>query len=430
MQWADLFQPAIEAAENGTIVSTYLASALKNNKDDLSKNTLYLKEFAREDGTPLQAGDILKRPSLAKALRMIQTKGADAFYTGVIAEEIVSYVQEHGGIISMKDLESYAALNNSVISTEYKGYKLISAPLPSGGPATLYCLNILNNQQFNSTSTGWDYQKIIEAFKYTFAERMQFGDPLFVTNQNLTQLVNYLMKEDTGKRVQAKITDQTYSPSHYGVVESSVGNHGTTHISILDKNGMAVSVTTSLNLYFGSSLIIPTYGIILNDDMDDFSSPNMTNYFNLPPTPNNFILPSKRALSSMSPTIVLDKGITGREYVAHAVSGASGGSRIITTVVQIILDILSFDMSPETAVATKRVHSQLIPQEIHIEAGFPEPALKIIRDVYSGVDNVTFSEDANSAANAILTRRSEVWAASDPRKGGTPVFQISKRRVF
>ena len=411
-------------------MSSHLASALQSHKYELSKNTIYLKEFARQDGTPLQAGDILKRPSLAKALRIVQTNGADAFYKGNISKEISSYVQEHGGIITEGDLESYTALNNYVISTEYKGYKLISAPLPSGGPAALYCLNILNNQPFNSTPTGWDYHRIIEAFKYTFAERMQFGDPLFVTDQNLTQLVADLMKEETGKRVQAKITDKTYDPSHYGVVSSPVSNHGTTHISVLDKDGMAVSVTTSLNLKFGSALILPTYGIILNDDMDDFSRPNITNYFGLPPTANNFIQPAKRAQSSMSPTIVLDKGITGREYVAHAVSGASGGSRIITSVVQVILDILSFGMYPEAAVATKRFHAQLIPQELYIESGFPNPALDILSEIYSGVDNVSVSDDVKSAANAILTRKSEVWAASDPRKGGAPAFQTSRRRVF
>ena len=430
MQWAELFQPIIETAENGTVVSSYLASTLQKNKDDLSKNTIYFQEFARPDGTPLQAGDILKRPSLAKALRMVQTEGADAYYKGDIAKEIASYVQQHGGIITEEDLESYTALKSSVISTVYKGYKLISAPLPSGGPAALYCLNILNNQPFNSTPTGWDYHRIIEAFKYTFAKRMQFGDPLFVTDQNLTQLVADLMKEETGKRVQAKITDRTYDPNHYGVVSFPISNHGTTHISVLDKNGMAVSVTTSLNLYFGSALILPTYGIILNDDMDDFSSPNITNYFGLPPTANNFIQPAKRAQSSMSPTIVLDKGITGKEYVAHAVSGASGGSRIITSVVQVILDILSFGMYPEAAVATKRFHAQLIPQEIYIESGFPKPALDILSEIYNGVDDIRVSDDANSAANAILTRRSEVWAASDPRKGGAPAFQTSRRHVF
>ena len=411
-------------------MSSFLATALQNNKDDLSKNTIYLEEFARSDTTPLQAGDIMKRPSLAKTLKIIQSKGADEFYKGEIAQEIVSYVQEHGGIISGEDLESYAALNHSVISTEYKGYKLISTPLPSGGPATLYCLNILNNQPFNSTPTGWDYHRIIEAFKYTFVERMQFGDPLFVAGQNMTQLVANLMREETGRRVQAKITDRTYAPSHYGVVNFPVSNHGTTHISVLDQNGMAVSVTTSVNLYFGSALILPTYGVILNDDMDDFSSPNITNYFGLPPTPNNFIQPGKRAQSSMSPTIVLDKGMTGREYVAHVVSGASGGSHIITSIVQVILNILSFGMSPEAAVATKRIHSQLIPQELYIESGFPKDALEILTEIYTGVDNITISDVVSSAADAILTRRREVWAASDPRKGGSPAFETSKRRVF
>ena len=429
LPWADLFHPIIEAAENGIVVSSYLASLLQTNKGDLSKNTIYFEEFARRDGTPLQSGDIMQRPSLARALRIIQTKGADEYYKGEIAQEIVSYVQQHGGILSKTDLEYYAALSHPVISTEYKGYKLISAPLPSGGPAALYCLNILNNQPFNSTPTGWDYHRIIEAFKYTYAERMQFGDPLFVTEQNLTQLVAHLMKEETGRRVQAQFTGRTYNPSHYGVLKSPVSNHGTTHISVLDKQGMAVSVTTSVNLIFGSALILPTYGITLNDDMDDFSSPHLTNFFGFPPTHNNFIQPSKRALSSMSPTIVLDKGITGREYVVHAVSGGSGGSRIITAVVQVILDVLSFGMSPEAAVATKRFHSQLIPQELYLENGFPQPAMHILSAIYSGVDNISIS-DAESSANVILARKGEVWAASDPRKGGAPAFQTSKLRVF
>ena len=359
LSWEDLLQPIITAAENGTIVSLNLVAALKFRQSYLKINSVFKEEFCDKEGNLLQAGDILKRPSLARALKLIQ-RDPSSFYSGVIADEIVSYVKEHNGIISNEDLKRYHTLNASIISTQYKGYKMISAPLPSGGPSTLYCLNILNQQPFNSTPTGWDYQRIVEAFKYTFAERMQFGDPPFVTDVNLTQLVDKLMEEETGKEVQRKITDRTYEPSHYGDVNPSAIDHGTTHISVLDSSGMAVSVTTTLNLYFGSTLITPTYGIILNNYMADFSTSNISNHFGLPPSPHNFIRPLKRAQSSISPIIVLDKGTTGTEYVVHAVSGGSGGSRIITSVVQSLLNLLSFGMSPTEAVSAKRLHSQLL----------------------------------------------------------------------
>ncbi|KAI6655523.1 hypothetical protein LOD99_2022 [Oopsacas minuta] len=429
LSWSELFQPVITAAENGTIVSPYLAAALKDRKSELEFNSVFLKEFCSDDGTPLQAGDILKRPSLAKALRIIQTEGSAGFYTGPIAEEIISYVNAHNGNISKQDLGGYSTSVSSVISTHYKGYKVISHPLPSGGPAVLYCFNILNNQLFNSTPTGWDYHRIIEAFKYTYAERMQFGDPLFVHDVNLTKLVADLMEEDTGRAILAKITDSTYNVSHYGDVKQSPSNHGTTHISVLDSNGMAVSITTSVNLYFGSALITPTYGIILNDDMDDFSTPNTNNFFNLPPSPHNFIAPTKQAQSSMSPVIVLDKGTTGREYVVHAVSGGSGGSHIITAVVQALLNTLSFGMYPDEAVKAKRLHNQLIPQILNFETGFPELAVDILRSIYSRMDNIIFG-DAESTVDSILTNRGEVWGASDPRKGGKAAFQTGNRRVL
>eukprot|EP00800_Vazella_pourtalesii_P013685 TRINITY_DN3321_c0_g1_i1.p1 TRINITY_DN3321_c0_g1~~TRINITY_DN3321_c0_g1_i1.p1 ORF type:complete len:607 (+),score=181.72 TRINITY_DN3321_c0_g1_i1:76-1896(+) len=428
LSWEDLLQPIITAAENGTVISPYLAAALKEEEADLKINSVFKEEFYDKEGNLLQAGEILKRPSLARALKLIQ-RDPSSFYSGVIADEIVSYVKEHNGIISNEDLKRYHTLNASVISTQYKGYKIISAPLPSGGPSTLYCLNILNQQPFNSTPTGWDYQRIVEAFKYTFAERMQFGDPPFVTDVNLTQLVDKLMEEETGKEVQRKITDRTYEPSHYGDVNPSAIDHGTTHISVLDSSGMAVSVTTTVNLYFGSALITPAYGIILNDCMDDFSTPNVSNYFGLPPSPHNFIRPLKRAQSSMSPIIVLDKGNTGLEYVVHAVSGGSGGSRIITSVVQSLLNLLSFGMSPTEAVSAKRLHSQLIPQELALETDFPASAVSILREVYSSVDNVTFGE-ARSAVDSILKSKGEVWAASDPRKGGGASFQTGNRHVL
>ena len=418
----------IAAAENGTVVSPYLAAALKDEQSNLEINSIFKEEFCDKEGNPLQAGDILKRPSLARALKLIQTDPS-SFYTGLIADEIVSYVTEHNGILTKDDLKNFTTLKTSTISTGYKGYKIISAPLPSGGPSVLYCLNILNQQPFNSTPTGWDYHRIVEAFKYTFAERMEFGDPQFVTDVNLTLLVDKLMEEETGKQIQRKITDSTYEPSHYGDIKASVSNHGTTHISVLDSSGMGVSVTTTVNLYFGSALITPTYGIILNDEMDDFSTPNVSNYFGIPPSPHNFIHPLKRPQSSMSPLIVLDKGVTGLEYVVHAVSGGSGGSRIITSVVQALLNVLSFGMSPTEAVSAKRFHSQLIPQQLFLETDFPGSAVSILRDIYSSVDNVTFGE-AHSAVDSILKSRGEVLAASDPRKGGGAAFQTGNRHVI
>ena len=428
LSWEDLLQPVITAAENGTVISPYLAAAMKQEQSNLEINSVFKEEFCDKEGNLLQAGDILKRPSLARALKLIQ-RDPSSFYTGAIADEIVSYVNAHNGIITKEDLKKYVTRNAPVISTGYKGYKVISVPLPSGGPSALYCLNILNQQQFNSTPTGWDYHRIVEAFKYTFAERMDFGDPLFVTDVNLTLIVDKLMEEETGKEVQKKITDSTYEPSHYGDIKTSASNHGTTHISVLDSSGMAVSVTTTVNLYFGSALITPTYGIILNDEMDDFSTPNVSNYFDLPPSPHNFIQPFKRPQSSMSPLIVLDKGTTGRDYVVHAVSGGSGGSRIITSVVQSLLNVLSFGMSPTAAVSAKRIHSQLLPQELYIETGFPASAVSILREIYSSVDNVTLG-DARSAVDSILRTRGEVWAASDPRKGGGPAFQTGNRHVI
>ena len=419
----------IEAAENGINVSSFLAEALVTSQSKLSKNEIFLKEFTH-GGIPLKEGEIMKRPSLAKAMKILQSQGADAFYSGAIADEIVNYTKQNEGILDFQDLSNYTALLKPVISTMYKGYKIISAPLPSGGPALLYCMNILNFGKFNSPPTGWDYHKIVEAFKFTYAKRMSFGDPGFINDSNLTKVVERLMEEETGHQIYEKIDEKTYEPSHYGSIEMKVDDHGTTHISVLGADGFGVSVTTSVNLHFGSGLITPTYGIILNDDMDDFSSPNKSNAFGLPPSPHNFISPGKRAQSSMAPTIVLDRGTTGREFAVHAISGASGGSFITTSIAQVLLDMLSFGMTPLEAVSAKRIHDQLLPRVLYIENGFPSAAEKILRDIHAGVDNVTNGTTAYSAVDAILTSVGEVIAASDPRKGGGPAYTYGSRHVL
>lgn len=408
----ELAQDAIKYAETGFEADEHFVSA----SETLYKRNTFTQDikntFFNADGKPKKIGDIQKNVDLANTLKTLSDKGIKDFYTGSISKKIVEAMNKNGGIISAKDLADYSPKIRKPLIGDYRGYKLITMPPPSsGGIVLLETLNIMEgyNLGWNSISSGSSqYTHLLtEALKHTFADRAEYmGDPDFVKIP-----MNMLTSKDHAKQLRAKIDeDKTHDSSFYGS-KSLPEDHGTTHYSITDKYGNTVAATETVNTYFGSQVVIPGTGIVMNNQMDDFSvQPGVPNAFGLIGNENNSIQPGKKPLSSMSPTIILKDG------KAFMTVGASGGPRIITGTLHTIINVIDFGMNVEEAVSAPRFHHQWYPNKLFIEKDMPmdvrENLIKKGHELATG--------EAESAVQAIVIKDGKITGASDPRKGGIP----------
>ncbi|AIL31928.1 gamma-glutamyltransferase [Basilea psittacipulmonis] len=370
----DLITPAIELAENGFEISQTLGRMLETERKNLGKwpstKTIFFK-----GNEPLKAGDRLVQKDLANALKLILKEGKYAFYEGEIADKMVAEMKKHGGLISKEDLKAYRAIEREPVSGSYRGYEIVTMPAPSsGGIHLVQILNIL--EHFPLREYGLNSAKTIhyyaEAMKLAYADRSEFlGDPDFVS----IPVKGLISKEYANVQAQS-IDDIKVRPS----LEIKPGqpqayeSDQTTHFSIIDKDGNAVVLTYTLNLNFGSGIVAEGTGILLNNEMDDFSSkPGVPNAFGLIGGEANAIAPKKRPLSSMTPTIVMKDG---KPFI---LTGSPGGARIITTVLQSIVNIIDFELNPAQAILTPRVHHQWLPDEIRIEKGISPDTIDILK---------------------------------------------------
>ncbi|KAH0810404.1 hypothetical protein GEV33_012386 [Tenebrio molitor] len=331
LEWAKLIEPSIKLCEKGYQMS-------KHQYDSLTKATILndtnLREwFYDSDGNFKKMGSTVVPKQLCETLKVIAKNGGDDLYNGTLGEMLLEDLKEMGSIITKEDLENYKAEWMDPIMVELRhDQKLYSVPPPGSGVLLGFIMKILDGFKFKPEdidgihNTVLTYHKIIEAFKYAYAKRTELGDTSFV---NITNLLHNLTSPAYAESIRKQIKDNSTSddPEKYGAVFYSKGDHGTAHISVLAENGDAVSVTSSINLFFGAGLTSKQTGIILNSVMDDFSFPYFRNYFNLPGSPNNALQPGKRPLSSMSPSILVD-----RDGDAKVVIGASGGTKITTAV--------------------------------------------------------------------------------------------------
>ena len=375
-----LIQPAIDLAKKGVIVTKKQAKRINH----------YRKYFAKENGITIpldkdwKAGDTIKYPVLARTLERIRDNGRKEFYKGKTADMLVSYLKKHGGIITKKDLSQYQAKWRKAIVFNYKNAQIISMPPPSsGGICVAEILNAI--EPFPLASYGHNTTKYIqvltEAERRAFADRDYFlGDPDFVKMP-----IDTLISKAYARRRMANFSWKHETPSSkiaHGVIKGFKESMETTHFSIVDKFGNAISVTTTLNGAYGSKLYVPAGGFFLNNEMDDFSSkPGVPNQFGLIGGEANAIEPGKRMLSSMTPTIV-DKD--GKLYM---VLGSPGGSTIITSVVQTFLNVYEFHMTMQQAVDAPRFHMQWLPDEIMMEPGkFSMPLQDSLRSLGYKID--------------------------------------------
>ncbi|MCK9426731.1 MAG: gamma-glutamyltransferase [Ignavibacteriaceae bacterium] len=362
MKIAEVIQPAINLAEDGFPLSASNAKSLEITLKEFEKYPSSIKIFSKE-GIAYKEGDIFIQPDLAKTLLEIKNLGRDGFYKGKVAELLLNQMKTLGGNFSREDLENYKPVEREVVKGKYKEFEIVSMPpSSSGGIALVQMLNILENFSFQKDE--WNSSNYIHALvsvmKFAYADRsMHLGDPDYF---NIPQ--KWLLSKSYTMKLFAQITDKAIPSENIkpGNPDENKESEETTHYSVMDKHGCAVSVTTTINSAYGSKLVVEGAGFLLNNEMDDFSGkPGVPNQFGLIGSVANEIQPGKRMLSSMTPSIVLKNGIP------VLVVGSPGGSTIITTVLQMILNVLEFDMSLEQAVNSPRIHHQWLPDEIYYE---------------------------------------------------------------
>lgn len=360
LSWKTLFKPSIQLAKNGFEILPYLGNYILK-EENLIMADLGLRQVFAPEGRLLQTGDICYNVKLAESLKAIAEQGPQAFYNGTVGEKLVKDVREAGGILTVEDLRNYEVKVTDALAVDVMGYKLLGMPPPSSGTLGMtLILNILNNYGSSIAIEGsLGLHRLIEAMKHMFAIRMNLGDPAFV---NVTNYMSDMTSPSFAEEIWHKIYDNTTFPAEYYLSRwSQLQDNGTSHFCIVDAERNAVSVTTTVNYPFGGGVLSSSTGIVLNNEMDDFSIPTEVSPDELPPAPANFIQPGKRPLSSMTPLIIL------KEDQLAGVIGGSGGLNIIPAVTQVFLNHFVLGMDPLTAVQSPRVYHKLIPNVVSYE---------------------------------------------------------------
>ena len=408
MDWQRLVSPAVAIAEDGFELSESLARSLAGFLERRARTPATVAQFSK-DGTPYAEGETLRQPDLARTLRRIQGEGRDGFYRGETARLITEEMQRGDGIITRADLELYEARERSTIHGSYRGYEIISMPPPSsGGVAMVTMLNILEG--FDLASLGHNSAPYIhlvsEAMRRAFRDRAHYlADADFVDVP-----VHELTSKAHGSKLRASIAADRASVSEPSDITMGYESPETTHYSVVDGNGMAVSVTYTLESGYGSGIVVSGGGFLLNNEMGDFNAgPGLTDDSGLIGTPANLARPQKRMLSSMTPSIV------ARDGRLVAVVGSPGGRTIINTVAQVILNIIDFGMNIQMAVNAPRIHHQWLPDRISIEGGGASAATV---ERLEAMGHTVRMGGGQGSANSIMIdpRTRDRLGAADPRR--------------
>lgn len=409
LDWEEVVTPALELARDGYEVRSELAERLHKVEDELQKRS-DLADVFRSDDAWIDAGTTLERPNLAKLLRRLRDEGIAPYYRGAIADDIVDAVQGADGIIAKEDLRTYAIQMRDPVAGDYRGYRVFSMPpSSSGGTAIIETLNILEEYdlaKYGRSAQGIHY--VVEALKHAFADRAGWlGDTDFVDVP-----IDRLTSESYAAELRDTIKPQSVlDPEEYGSKAPMPDKPGTTHLSIVDGDQNMLSCTSTINLSFGSMVYVPEWGLVLNDEMGDFTpKPGEPNNYGLVGTEQNAVAPGKRPLSSMSPTLVLNPD--GKPFMAV---GASGGPTIITGTLFAFLNTVDFEMGPEEAITAPRIHHQWLPYTLYLEeplqikTGLEEFGHEVeVRPAYSNTQMIVRTDDG------------AFTGVSDPRKSGAP----------
>jgi gamma-glutamyltranspeptidase / glutathione hydrolase len=406
---AQILKPSIVLARDGFVLTDDMADTLPQWYRRLAKWPASAKVFSRADGTSLGEGDRLVQADLAATLTAISEQGPHGFYEGPVADKFAKAIHDAGGIMTTEDLKAYQPMIRTPVRGTYRGYDIVSMPLPSsGGVVLLETLNILEGFRLSDLEQGSpaSLHLLIEAMKRGYADRARYlGDPAFINAPT-----NVLLAKDYATKLRAEIDPEhaTQADKVAAALPPREGSN-TTHYSVVDSEGNAVSNTYTLNFSYGVGLVADGTGVLLNNELDDFTAaPGASNAFGLVGYEANLPGPGKRPLSSMSPTIVLKDG------KVVLVTGSPGGSRIISTVLQVIVNVLDYHMDVAAAVAAPRLHHQWMPDEVKVEPGFPDEVLAGLRTRgHSVVESIGYT-----SANSIFVTPNGLLGAPDPRTRG------------
>jgi gamma-glutamyltranspeptidase/glutathione hydrolase len=415
MPLATVLAPAIELAERGFPVDAPLREAMEDLASRIAKSgtpALYA-EAARiflKDGRPWAVGEVLRQPDLAATLRLLAAEGPETFYTGALAAKVLAAVGEDGPMAA-DDLRDYEAVFRAPLVGSYRGRTVLSAPPPSSGGACLVeMLGALDGFSARRLAKPAGAAVVVEAMKHAFADRARLlGDPDAhpEVEENAAAMTSPRRAKELKRLLDVK---STRDPASYGV-QTLPDDAGTTHYVVMDAHGNAVAATETVNLYFGSMLVAPGTGIVLNNQMDDFAvSTGVANAFGLRQSELNLVGAGRKPLSSMSPTILLERG----EAVLAA--GGSGGPRIISGVLWSILNAVDGGMAPDAAVAAPRLHHQWSPDTVRVDAAVPPE----VRAELEARGHRLVPAEGEAAVQLAVRDGRGLAAASDPRKGGRP----------
>lgn len=407
MSLRDVIQPAIDLAKKGFPISYKMAASINYTNKEFIKYPASKKIFTK-NGQPLQEDALFIQKDLAKTLTLIRDNGLKGFYEGEIARLIVKQSKENGGFITEQDLKDYVPAERAPLCGRYKNYDIVSMPPPaSGGVAIIETLNILENYTFNPDEWGSSryFKTLVDAFKFVYYDRAKYlGDPDFVKMP-----LDTLISKEYAKKIYNKILNKNYPNESF---KDSKESTETTHYSVADSKGNAVSNTYTINSSYGNKIVVDGAGFLMNNEMDDFSSkPGSPNQFGLVGSEANSIQPGKRMLSSMSPTIVLKNG------KPFLITGAPGGATIITAVLQVIMNVLEFKLNVRDAVEMPRIHHQYLPDQIDYEK------FSLVDDVRDNLikagEKIGKKTTLALVESILIDDKGIFWGASDPRGYGT-----------
>jgi gamma-glutamyltranspeptidase/glutathione hydrolase len=411
LPWKQLLQPAIKQARDGIVVTYDLAEFLALRQDRLCRNATACGYYFNQDGSTYEAGDLFVQADLAATLELIADEGPDAFYKGEIARLIAAEMNRGGGLVDAESLAAYEPVIREAVTGSYRGYEIVTMPPPSsGGIHVLEMLNILEHFPIASMGSGSaDAIHILtEVARLAFADRSEhLGDPDYY---DVPQ--EWLTSKAYGEQLAATI-DMTKARDSTDVspgVEPTYESEDTTHFSIIDRDGNVVSNTYTLNFSFGSGIAVPGGGFLMNNEMDDFAAkPGVMNAFGMLGGDANAIDAGKRPLSSMTPTIVF---AGGEPWFA---TGSPGGSRIITVVLQMIVNIIDHGMNIAEAANAPRMHHQWYPDVLFLEPGFSPDTVRLLKERGHDVQD---SRSSSGSTQTVAFKDGLFRGASDTRRPG------------
>lgn len=412
LPWKSVVMPAARVAREGYLVTEdivrYMKAGVKSaGWNFLVENPSWAQDFA-PDGTLVKQGEWMTRKRYAETLERVAEYGADEFYTGATANATIAAVQAQNGTMTLDDLASYQVIVREPISTTFRGFKLYSSGAPSSGAV---CLSILKTMEgydaaasADASNTNLTLHRLDEAMRFAYGAHQALGDPGYV--DDIDSLETAMLDADAAAKVRHHILDNStqpvshYDPKHIYTAES----YGTSHVVTADASGLTVSATTTVNTLYGSLLVVPETGVVLNNEMNDFSIPGRRNEFGYEPAPANYIRGGKRPMSSMTPVIVellnTSVSLEGSSKL-FAVVGAAGGSRIISGTTQVLYHVLERGASMYSAIAEPRFHDQLMPNKVAFEYLFDNSTVASMAD--KGHE-VTWMAEGSSAVQGIRVK--------------------------